>query len=627
MRFFIEKIILWFDDNIVRSLEFKNNKINVITGEQSKGKSSVIEIIDYCFFASSNPIAQDNGYLNRVKWYGIKFTINDKTFTIIRHAKNNKEYYFSSSDEIPKIPYVNAKEDNIKNAISLEFSINDNVIFPFGGDFIKKNSKISPRYFMLFNTQRRDTLSSDQVLFDKQTILKQQEALTRIFDIALGVTTVDNLIKKELLSEKEKQLYFLKVKQKKLNSGTGLFTEEIEILCNKAKTYNLVDTDLSLNDSINAIKSLIFNSDDMVFENNHIKLELLEEHKFLIKLQLSKYTEYVKQYETYKKLLKNELDSLAPVDFLRNKHNELLDLSGLSVIFDGLEKELISIRSIVHQKKLPAVIDLQSEISRLSNDLLQIESKINLIIFDDKVTASSIRKEQLLFIGEAKAKFEFYEKNDSKETYDDEISELGNQIELLKNEVKSIDRSDVLDTLSEYMQEIFKSVQFELSGYSGYKPIYDYKRKLVNLKRIDEKVGMDSIDSIDTIMNIGSSSNHLFLHLAFFSAIHRLFIKQKTPYIPTFLILDQPDSPYYDSTSQNSSEKTTFLKALKILDNHIDTFNNNLKRDFQIIVLEHISWSDIEKAKFSNYHLVEEWFGDNTGLVPEKYSIGNNNGK
>ncbi len=98
------------------------------------------------------------------------------------------------------------------------------------------------------------------------------------------------------------------------------------------------------------------------------------------------------------------------------------------------------------------------------------------------------------------------------------------------------------------MQEIFREVDFSLSGYKDYKPIFDFKTKLIHLKKIDEKV----IYRDNTVRNIGSSSNHLFLHLAFFAAIHRLFAKKEIPYIPPFLILDQPDSPYYETNDKDS---------------------------------------------------------------------------
>ena len=51
MKFYLKKIVLWLDNGYKRELgEFENNKVNIITGDPSKGKSSILEILDYCFF-------------------------------------------------------------------------------------------------------------------------------------------------------------------------------------------------------------------------------------------------------------------------------------------------------------------------------------------------------------------------------------------------------------------------------------------------------------------------------------------------------------------------------------------------------------------------------------------------
>lgn len=604
MKFCINSIHLWSDNDKHRELKFLNNKVNVITGEQSKGKSTIIEIIDYCFFSSSCPISDDNNYLSRVQWFGINFTINDKTITIVRHYQNLKDYYFSSSGELPLKPFVNIKEENIKNTIKAEFNITQNIVFPFGGNEIKKGSQISPRYFMLFNTQRRNTLSSDEVLFDKQTKIKEKEALIRIFDIAIGATTIENLIKKEILESRQKELVKLELKEEKLKNKTKLFDEEIKEIVLKAKNLNLVDISEEDNRVIKILTNYTSNSKTI---NNQIELQQLEEEKLQKAILITKYKKYIKQYKEYKTLLKNDVDSLKPIEYIQEHFEDVLQLENLNCLVDILANELKEIKSFVSKRTLPSVKNLEEEIKNLQKDLNELNAKIDNIKNDD---LTNLKNEQLLFLGEIKAKLSLYNKDEIKENYTDKIENLKKEIKKLEADIEDISRADILDTLSEYMQEVFTKVDFSLSGYKGYKPIFDYKNKLINLKKVDR-----TIISKDIIKNIGSSSNHLFLHLAFFSAIHRLLIKQNIPFIPQFLILDQPDSPYYDTLNRDSSERETFFKALKILDNHIEFFTKELKEDFQIILLEHVPWNEIENEKFKHYHLVEEWRDENSGLV------------
>lgn len=46
MKFHIKKLYIWFDQNAEpRVLEFDNNKVNVITGSSSTGKSNIYAIM------------------------------------------------------------------------------------------------------------------------------------------------------------------------------------------------------------------------------------------------------------------------------------------------------------------------------------------------------------------------------------------------------------------------------------------------------------------------------------------------------------------------------------------------------------------------------------------------------
>ncbi len=620
MKFYIKKIVLWLDNGYKRELgEFENNKVNIITGDPSKGKSSILEILDYCFLSSDDTVVQGDDYIERVEWFGINFCINDKTLTIARHSKNKSDYYFSSTGDIPEKSYSNAKEENIKSVLHSEFSINDNVKFPFGGNFIKKNTKISHRYFMLFNTQTRDVLSHNKVLFDKQTDLKYQEALIRILDIALGVTTIDNLIKNEKLNELENKRERIESKIHFFKTKKDNFAEEKNELIDKAKALNLISSSLTIDEAIQELSNMIKDINNLQIIDNSSEIANLEKRKIELKLKLSKYNKYKNQYEKYKQSLEKDLDSLKPITYLNSKMDEVLQVSNFKNIIVSVERELTGIKNYISNKDLPAIRELEKEIEVIKLNLSNTENEIK-NLSTNEIELDKLRSKQLMFLGEFKNSLKLYETKIEDTDYTKDLKELDEQIKILKKDLVPIDRSDALDTLSEYMQSIFKDVNFNLRGYSGYKPIFDVKDRLIKLKKIDKVIDIETSDA--TIKNIGSSSNHLFLHLAFFTALHRLFIRQVEPshFIPQFLILDQPDSPFYETVSDSSEEKELFMKSLKILDDHIEYFNKIIKKDFQIIVLEHIEWKEIENEKFKHYKLIEEW-REGDGLIPPEKLI------
>ena len=622
MKFDLKHIILWLKNGNKRTLDFEKNKVNIITGKQSTGKSTIIEIIDYCFFASSKNMPEGEIIDKNVEWYGINFGINDKNFTIARHQNMDlKKYYFSSDGTIPKTPIDNFKEENLKNIIDTEFSIDANVVFPYGGKEIKKDSKISPRYFMLFNTQRRDTLSHQDTLFDKQSGAKNIryiEALQRIFDIALGISTIENLVKIEKLKEKEKELIKLQTKQNSYLKKESTFDEEISSLCDRAKQLKLVDLKNNNDECIKNLNQQIENLRTSIIDNN--LLEEYEKTKFALKLKISKFRKYEKQYKEYKVLIKNDFDSLKPIEYLKENFDELLNDVSIDKVIGSLNQEFLSIKEFIKSGENPAGLELKALVKKYNNDLKEIDKKIQNLDENTK-TEHLTQQEQLLFLGEIKTKLELYHSKKEEQDYKKKIEILTNDIENLRNNIEEIDRSKVITLLNDYMFDIFENQKFKLGGYEEYRPFFDIKTKLVFLKKTDDYINQAIIDKDKFVKKIGSSSNHLFLHLAFFTAIHRLFVKQQIPYIPQFLILDQPDSPYY-STGDNN-EKDVFFKALGILDSQIEYFNNVLKKDFQIIVLEHIEWNDIIEWRklhpndFKYYHRVEEWREDGEGLIPK----------
>ena len=226
MNFSIIKIVLWLKNGRVREIEFKPNKVNIITGGSHTGKSAILEIIDYCFFSSKSRISESMINEN-VTWYGLNFLVNDKTYTIARKSlvegKVSDQYYFSSFGEIPKIVETNNSENAIKSIIETEFNIDRDAKFPsnYGSNYIKSGTKISLRYFLMFNTISGNIIENDEgIFFDKQNETRYKEALPRIFDLALGIETVENILKSEKKSELERQLAKLVRKNKTITAGS-----------------------------------------------------------------------------------------------------------------------------------------------------------------------------------------------------------------------------------------------------------------------------------------------------------------------------------------------------------------------------------------------------------------------
>ena len=261
MKFYISKIILWLKSGTQRILDFQPNKINIITGGSNTGKTVILDIIRYCLMNENVKISESRINEN-VLWYGLNIWLNDHNYTIARGRLNgsilSKEYFFSSNGEIPRDVSTSISEDELKKILEAEFSISANTVFRYGSRNISAGSKISMQYFMMLNTITANVIENDRdIYFDDLGVDRYKDALYRIFDLALGIETVENLInlerKQDLeykISKKEKEMQRLELYNSK--------KDEDQLECIKyAKSYNLIDSKADYNESIIELKKIL----------------------------------------------------------------------------------------------------------------------------------------------------------------------------------------------------------------------------------------------------------------------------------------------------------------------------------------------------------------------------------
>lgn len=106
MNFYIQAIKLWFRANVpAKVYEFKPDKVNVITGDSSTGKSSLLSVIDYCLLSGESNIVEEVININ-VEWYGMVFHLDGVSYVVIR--KNPKleladqQIFFEEAEDFPE---------------------------------------------------------------------------------------------------------------------------------------------------------------------------------------------------------------------------------------------------------------------------------------------------------------------------------------------------------------------------------------------------------------------------------------------------------------------------------------------------------------------------------------------
>ncbi|MCY7670417.1 DUF3732 domain-containing protein [Bacillus altitudinis] len=618
MNFYIDKIVLWLNNGRIRTLAFKKNAVNVVTGSSGTGKSEILSIIDYCLFGSK-PNITDEIINENVTWYGINFHINDKYYTVARasivNRKVSDKYYFSPVGELPEQPTYKLNEHDLKEILDPEFGISENTIFPIGGKSLKIGSKISLRYFLMFNTLSENIITDTEVFFDKQNTDRYRDALQTVFDLAIGIETEQNLKVKEKLNVLRSELKQLKKRESVIESEINVFHDSLDELITKAKYYNLID--LNITDIDENLNKLIEITEEYRQENidlNFDKINKLKIEKNLLIQKIRNIKKFSNEYDKYKQLENNTLDSLKPINFIK-KSNKIYDFPELKLLVNALSEEYEVIQKEI-RKRNPFNFNLSKKLRYYEQELAEITKQIKEVPLN-KSTTNEIEK--YIFIGSLKAKLEIYK---PKKADNNNLEILKNNIRLKEEEIenefgKQSDYEERKKTMLGLLDELIDTylIQSEdaLGNYKGFKSAFNYKEKKLELRR--PKASLPS--------KVGSSSNFMFLHICLFLGLHELFIRQKSSFVPQWLILDQPSRPYYGEEEikndtpwekVKNTDKGKITIAMKLLNEFIQYVNKELKSDYQFILLEHIPESIWKDEELENFYLVEE-FREGNALI------------
>ena len=169
MNLHIASIKMWFKgfrDNSRKTVmySFEPDKINVITGDSSTGKSSLLSIIDYLFL-SDNPTIVENVINENVEFYGKRIFMDGNSYVLIRKAPQmgigSQDVYFENIDDYPE-PYKKTHNvGELNAALNRIFEVPERM-----QKIGRMNASITFRHFLPFNYLTEDIISSANVYFD-----------------------------------------------------------------------------------------------------------------------------------------------------------------------------------------------------------------------------------------------------------------------------------------------------------------------------------------------------------------------------------------------------------------------------------------------------------------------------
>lgn len=656
MNFQILKIILWPKNEkfSYKCIDFKPDKINIITGASRTGKSAIIPIIDYCL-ASDGCSIPVKTIRSACSWFGVLISTKYGQRLLARREpgtqKSTDDMFVAEGEniEIPKCPIKNSSAKSVKRDLDELFSLTFLDLEPDTGNNF--NSRPSFRDMMAFCFQPQNVVANADLLFYKADTMEHRNKLINIFPYILGAVTPEVLAKRQEIERIKKELVVKERDLSRIKNVAENWKSEIKAWISMAFEYGLVDeADTKVedfNEQINILQNItekkvkdaniitqnIKNSNDEIVELRKEEREISMQLSVL-KNRFTEMSQLLNSVDNYRESLNIQVERLSISKWMQaiSDSNKKCPLCGEKINnskkdIDKFYGKLVSIETTAGDlNKIPVAFEreydsVQKEIQLYSEKLnsirkrIQVQSSILNSSQDEKYTYENISR----FLGRLDFATTTYENigNDS---------ELSNAIALLKQRyaklLSEVDEDTILKKQNSALRYIHTTIAKLLPLLDSERPNDPVEFVIKDLTiRVDGEDGRK-----DYLWEIGSGSNWLAYHISVTLAFHIYFNKLRHSTVPNFIVYDQPSQVYFpqklagkksegetEPKFDNDEDKLAVKKIFQAMSAAIKEVNNNL----QIIVLEHASedvWGEV-----GNINKVVEWRGKNNKLIPEEW--------
>lgn len=664
MDFQIEKLIVWPKEHNFppREISFLLGQVNVITGESQTGKTAIIPIIDYCL-GSSNCYIPSGVIRNLVEWYGLLIHTTNERILLARKAPDDSssstEYYVqrnTSSAIPPAIDKANNSLDGIKNILNLI----SNTPYENREPGRSYNERLSFRDLTHLLFQSQDIVASQHILFYKTHEYANKEKLKNWFPYILGAETLELIEAKKEKKEKEAELNRLQRELQKAQRLSSNWVSNLISHLSTAKEFGLVaeeiKSDMPFDDILHICKRVL----DENPVTDRIKLPVIEdsinqilvleakENEIEISIaetrnRLADILKLKDSYLGYQNKIQKKTERLGISTWIKANaqtgtrcpfcgdeyhNNANSELDKICSALKKYEDELAEMK----RTQLPATILREETMLRNElNDFIQqkenIQQQIQVLRLNDEQARSHTLKIQNMYrvLGQLEYAVQLVETLQKDDGLEAKINKLNQELDSFANKIKTLDvtgkRKRALQALGEKTLNNLKMLDVE-DDYKQCAPIFVIEDLTLKVKNTNGEEFY--------LAEIGSASNWVAFHVAFFCAMQAFFSEQNDPIscVPSFVAFDQPSQVYFPKISGDVIDPKAQLSdkdvvAVRKIFSAISKSISSSGNPWQAIILEHAG-SDIY-GDIEGVHEVEDWHNGLKLIPKEWYSDDNGN--
>ncbi len=621
----------------LNSVKLNSSGLSIITGASKTGKSSLIDIIEYCFGREQCHVS-DGVIRQHVAWYGILLDRGDsRIFLARRNPKPPKTrdpdvyYAVGTKLEMPERAdwTANLGVSDIETILTSSVGIEENVTTVPEGQ-TRNPISVNIRHALMFCVQDQDEIDSRKILFHRQSEPFLPQTIKDVLPYFLGAIDEDKLSRKVQLDLERKELRKLQKLAGEREQLANLSVGRTEDIFREAKSVGLIPPgqppaqDIALS-GLRALNPLI--QEVPVPLDSIEPIAILRRERMTFRRELGGLKERLRQIRHVEHVAggfaheaEEQRARLAPLGLVAKGDVESCALCGSTEVqvpsatemhktLSGIGEQLGQVR-----REVPRLQEAQGELVAKQNDvenaLKRNQGQIDALTQQDDIFRTE-RDGQLRLartMGRIAYFLETLPPPPAATMSADELGAARKRVEALEKLVDSENTAErltsTLNLIGEYMTRDSEKLDLEYSG----------SRLRLDIRQL--AVVADTLDGPVPLFRMGSGENWVGYHVLAHLSLHRWF-RQKDRPVPGFIFFDQPSQAHYpaeqdrdgDVSGLPDADREAVFKLFKLMfDVAVE-----LAPDFQVIVTDH---ADLRDKWFADA-VVARWRGQ--GLVPQRW--------
>lgn len=630
----IEAVVLYSNIGEQRVIKFNTGSVNIITGWSYKGKSSIIDLIDYCLGSSSFKVSR---LIRRsLSWVGLKLLLPDREVFLARevshegNASTNAMLLMGASLDIPSVHdlRVTTNVDTIISELSTLLGISPNRS-EAGDSFTRDSFTVNIRHACKFVYQPQDVLPSRTLLFPKQSDQFVRQSIVDTLPYFLGAVREDRLILEAQLAQSRRKLRQLRRALAETERLQGEGASRLLALVEEALSVGLItEVPTDQGDMLSALRTVLNWTPELPTGVPKERLAVLQDEFNSLAEQSSDIGERIRAaeemaheitgYGTEAEAQAKRLETLEIFGILPETSNRCpvcdQDVPGLPTVqamqttLEELRQGLAEIQE--HRPHMRKYIDgLVKERDALDRRRSELHFAIDALLKqrEEMRHLEILNEKRARVIGRLSLYLESYQEASDDSDLRASAQEAQREVERLEALLDQDQRERRLDSavslIGHTMTALGQHLEFE---HRGKVLRFDPRRLMIH---IDSDVGSE------TLSETGSAANYVSLHLAMSLALQKFFLQERRP-VPHFLLIDQPSQAFYepdpDVPGQRRLKKSEDRIAVEKIYDLLFSVVQETEGGLQIIVLDH---ADLGDNPLFQGAIIQRW-RENEALIP-----------